>query len=150
MNVLLALSLFSVFARPEVTPVSAQDLRLARELESRPTGASAIQRIDWQEAVPGQFVIGYCEGREGDAIAEVKNQGGTVLTGSITGGNFLVASFPVRDQSASEELIQNLQGDHLSAMPNPRFAAARVYAQRPLLFTSPVGQLGNAQTWRGT
>jgi len=121
MNLLLVLSLLSVSTRPGVTPVSTQDLRLARELESRPTNRTALRHVDWREAVPGQFVIGYCAGRESDAIARVRQEGGIIRSGSIAGGDFLVAEFAAQDQTAGEDLIRNLQQS-----PSVRYAEPQI------------------------
>jgi subtilisin family serine protease len=126
-NLLLALSVFALFARPEPAPPGPADLELVRELASRVFDARANRIVNWAEAVPGQFVVGYATGREADAISRVKAEGGTVLTGSVTGGDFLVAQFPAQDQSAGEELIVRLQDDSAVRYAEPQIRCRALF-----------------------
>lgn len=143
MNGLLILALLTSIWRPDARPVGLAELALAHEIASGVTTEPMPRpAVNWREAVPGRFVIGYAAGQDVEAGELVKAQGGRVVRTSLTGGNFLVAEFPVSDQG--------LATDRLSALaesPAVRYAEPLIRCKAQLMPNDPYFGLYQWGNW---
>jgi serine protease len=143
MNGFLILALLTSVWRPDARPVGLTELALAHEIAARATRESAARpAINWREVVPGRFVIGYTAGKDVVAGELVKARGGRVVRMSITGGNFLVAEFPVSDQNAANDLLSGL-----AESPSVRYAEPLIRCTAQFMPNDPYYRLYQWGNW---